>query len=452
MYQLRAYFCRAIFRGVNHMQNVLTSVISLSKKVSLTLFAFALFVSTAFGQHEAGSTEGQAAEEKFKPGEMIMHHISDAHQIHIIGDIHIPLPIILYHEGHLEVFSSSNFWDGHEHGHLKFKPYTSSSGITYENRGEKIVVFDPKAPKLDAHGHPIHEVHAAAPVDTAAHAESHVEGQMTVHHASDTAAHAAAAVVPAADAHGHDTKFEFVKPMDFSITKSVFGMLFVIVLMIIIFRSIASSYKKRKGMAPTGMQNLFEPFILFIRNEVAIPSIGKKRADAFVPFLLTTFFFIWMCNMLGLIPFIGGFNITGTMSITLVLAAIVFIITSVNGNKHYWGHIFWPPGVPLPIKFILVPIEIMSLFIKPTVLMIRLTANITAGHIIILAFVGLVLLFGQNSAVAGYSIGVGAVLFMVFMFFIELLVAFLQAYVFTLLAALYFGDATQEHHHEEDHH
>jgi F-type H+-transporting ATPase subunit a len=433
------------------MQNVLTSVISLSKKVSLTLFAFALFVSTAFGQHEAAATEGHAAEEKFKPGEMIMHHISDAHQIHIIGDIHSPLPIILYHEGHLEVFSSSNFWDGHEHGHLKFKPYTASSGITYENRGEKIVVYDPKAPKLDAHGHPIHEVHAAAPVDTTAHTEPHVEGQMTVHHAEDTTSIAEVAPVAAED-HGHEVKFEHVKPMDFSITKSVFGMLFVIVLMLIIFRSVASSYKKRKGMAPTGMQNLFEPFILFIRNEVAIPSIGKKRADAFVPFLLTTFFFIWMCNMLGLIPFIGGFNITGTMSITLVLAAIVFIITSVNGNKHYWGHIFWPPGVPLPIKFILVPIEIMSLFIKPTVLMIRLTANITAGHIIILAFVGLVLLFGQNSAVAGYSIGVGAVLFMVFMFFIELLVAFLQAYVFTLLAALYFGDATQEHHHEEDHH
>lgn len=451
MYQLRAYFCRAIFRGVNHMQNVLISVISLSKKVSLTLFAFALVVSTAFGQDHDAATEGHA-EEKFKPGEMIMHHISDAHQIHIIGDIHIPLPIILYHEGHLEVFSSSNFWDGHEHGHLKFKPYTSSSGITYENRGETIVVFDPKAPKLDAHGHPIPEAHVAAVVDTIVHAEAPVEGQMTVHHAAPDTAHVDSAVAPAADTHGHDAKFEFVKPMDFSITKSVFGMLFVILLMIIIFRSVAGAYKKRKGMAPTGMQNLFEPFILFIRNEVAIPSIGKKRADAFVPFLLTTFFFIWMCNMLGLIPFIGGFNITGTMSITLVLAAIVFIITSVNGNKHYWGHIFWPPGVPLPIKFILVPIEIMSLFIKPTVLMIRLTANITAGHIIILAFVGLVLLFGQNSAVAGYSIGVGAVLFMVFMFFIELLVAFLQAYVFTLLAALYFGDATQEHHHEEDHH
>jgi F-type H+-transporting ATPase subunit a len=151
--------------------------------------------------------------------------------------------------------------------------------------------------------------------------------------------------------------------------------------------------------------------------------------------------------MLGLIPFIGGFNITGTISVTIVLAIIVFIITSFSGNKHYWGHIFWPPGVPLPIKFILVPIEVLGLFIKPAVLMIRLTANITAGHIIILSFVSLILIFGESSAIAGYGVGVGSTLFMIFMFFIELLVAFLQAYVFTLLAALYFGDATQEAHH-----
>jgi F-type H+-transporting ATPase subunit a len=255
-----------------------------------------------------------------------------------------------------------------------------------------------------------------------------------------------------AEAHAEVEHTEVHKPMDFSITKSVFGMMLVIVLMIIIFRSMAKSYEKRKGQAPTGLANVLEPFVLFVRNEVAIPSIGKKKADRYVPFLLTVFFFIWMCNMLGLIPFIGGFNITGTLSITLVLAALVFLITTFSGNGHYWGHIFWPPGVPLAIKFILVPIEFVSLFIKPAVLMIRLTANITAGHIIILAFVSLVLMFGQNSAVAGYSVGVGAVLFIVFMFFIELLVAFLQAYVFTLLAALYFGDATQEHHHEEDHH
>ena len=152
---------------------------------------------------------------------------------------------------------------------------------------------------------------------------------------------------------------------------------------------------------------------------------------------------------MGLIPFIGGFNITGTIGVTLVLAFFVFIVTNFSGNKHYWGHLLWPPGVPFPIKLILVPIEVIGIVLKPIVLMVRLTANITAGHIIILAFVSLIFIFGQGGEAmgTGIGVGVGATLFMVFMFFIELLVAFLQAFVFTLLAALYFGDATQEAHH-----
>jgi len=337
-------------------------------------------------------SEVENEHEKFNPGEMIIHHITDGHQIHFVGQLYMPLPVILWNHGHLDIFSSSAFWDGFdEHGELKFKPYTTASGATYENHHEKIVILG--------------------------------------------------------SGHG-----EHSSPLDFSITKSVFGMLLIMVLMVIIFNSLAKKYRSNKNKAPSGFQNMLEPFILFIKDEVALPSLGKKKAHRYLPFLLTVFFFIWMCNLLGLIPFLGGFNITGTLSITLVLASIVFIITSLSGNAHYWGHIFWPPGIPFGIKLILVPIEILSIFIKPAVLMIRLTANITAGHIIILAFVGLVLLFGQNSAIAGYGVGVGAVLFMIFMFFIELLVAFLQAYVFTLLAALYFGDATQEHQHEDDHH
>jgi F-type H+-transporting ATPase subunit a len=355
-----------------------------------------------------------------------MHHIADAHQIHIIGSIHIPLPVIVYHEGHVDMFMSNKFWNGHnEEGELQFVPYTASSGITYENDHESIIVSqggsaDQQTIQLDTH--------AAHSVDSLGHV-------------------LAAPSLVAADTE----KPEPIKPIDFSITKSVFGMLLVLTIMFFLFKGMAKSYVKRKGMAPKGAQNLLEPFVLFIRNEVAIPSIGKKKADKYVPFLLTVFFFIWMCNLLGLIPFIGGFNITGTLSITIVFAVIVFLITTFSGNAHYWGHIFWPPGVPLGIKLILVPIEIFSIFLKPAVLMIRLTANIAAGHIIILAFVGLILMFGQTSAAAGYGVGVGAVLFMVFMFFIELLVAFLQAYVFTLLTAIYFGDATQEHaHHDED--
>jgi F-type H+-transporting ATPase subunit a len=337
--------------------------------------------------HTEGAHGKEHAEEEFKIGEMIMHHISDAHQIHLGGSLYIPLPVIILHEGHFDIFSSSNFYTVNEHGELDYHDYKG-----YRNHHE-IIAF-----------------------------------------VGENASH---------DAHGH-------KVMDFSITKSVFGMMLVIVIMIILFRSIANKYKRNAGKAPSGFQNMIEPFILFVRDDIALPSLGKKKAARYTPFLLTVFFFIWMCNILGLVPFLGGFNITGTLSITLVLAAIVFIITSVSGNKHYWGHIFWPPGVPGFVKVILVPIEFMSIFIKPCVLMIRLTANITAGHIIILAFVGLALMFGQQSPAAGYGVGVGSVLFMAFMYCLEMLVAFLQAYVFTLLAALYFGDATQEHHHEHE--
>jgi F-type H+-transporting ATPase subunit a len=375
----------------------------------------------------ASASEGEEGE--FKAGDMIMHHIADAHQIHIIGEIHIPLPVILWHDGKLDIFSSSKFWDGYDsHGHLQFKPYTAASGITYVNHHEIIEV-------VDGTNHISHSDEAIAD-SLAKHTNAHNFVENVMEHER--------AVLEDAKNHVH--------PVDLSITKSVFGMFLVLGLMLWIFISIARSYKKRQGQAPKGLQNALEPFILFIRDEVAVPSMGKKKAKKFLPFLLTVFFFIWLCNMLGLIPFIGGFNVTGTLGITLVLATFVFLITSFSGNKHYWGHIFWPPGVPLPIKFILVPIEVLSIFIKPAVLMIRLTANITAGHILILAFVSLVLIFGQNSAVAGYGVGVGAVLFMTFMFCLELLVAFLQAYVFTLLTALYFGDATQDHHHEEAHH
>jgi len=222
-----------------------------------------------------------------------------------------------------------------------------------------------------------------------------------------------------------------------------------VLIFFLIMKVVVNGYKKNENHAPKGIQSFFEPLILFIRDDVVHAAFNndKKRAEKFLPFLLSLFFFIWIANMIGLIPFIGGFNITGTISITLVLAAIVFIMTMFNGNKSYWTHILWPPGVPAFVKPILVPIEFASIFIKPTVLMVRLTANIMAGHIIILAFVSLILIFGAQSALVGYSVGVGSTIFMVFMYFIELLVAFLQAYVFTLLTSIYLADATQTAKH-----
>ena len=224
-------------------------------------------------------------------------------------------------------------------------------------------------------------------------------------------------------------------------------MFITIIILLLLFGLAARKYKRNPNTAPSGVQGLLEILVMFIRDDVVIPAIGPKHAHRFMPFLLTTFFFIWIANLLGMIPFIGGFNIMGTLGVTMVLAAIVFIITTVNGRGHYWMHIVWPPGVPFLVKFILVPIEIVSVFVKPLILMIRLTANMTAGHIIFLALTALIFIFGESSAGAGYGVGVGSVAFMVFMYLIELLVAFLQAYVFTLLAASYFGAALEEPHH-----
>ncbi len=384
------------------------------RKALIPSLLSALFISGAlfnvFAQdhdhEEAHAAEEHAHDhdehsEPFNAGEMIMHHIADAHEIHIIGDFAIYLPIILYTDEGLEVFSSSHFYHNEHHEHFMDANGQEQSFHYYTH--DNYVLF---------HEH-IYLVNG--------------DGGLTLDDKGEPKNEAA---------------------FDLSITKSVAGVLITCLLLLLIFGSVARAYKNRKGEAPKGLQSFMEPLILFIRDEVAIPSIGSAaKAEKFMPFLLTTFFFIWIANMLGLIPFIGGFNVTGTLSVTMVLAAVVFIITTINGNKHYWSHILWPAGVPFPIKLILVPIEFLSIFIKPLVLMIRLTANITAGHIIILAFVSLVLIFGEQSAAAGYGVGVGSVLFMIFMFFIELLVAFLQAYVFTLLAALYFGDATQEAHH-----
>ena len=348
------------------------------------------------GQHDAHG--------EFNASEFIIHHIADAHEIHLWGEgasaVHIPLPVILYSKEHgFDVFMSNAF-EGHGEVRLAKRP----SEVTYALSHGHISVQDEYA----GHDHSGHDHH---------------------------------------DHSGHD--HAHIDLYDLSITKSIFGMLMMMVLMLVLFGAMAKSYKRSAGQAPQGLANALEPMVLFLRDEVAVPNIGEKQADKFLPFLMTMFFFIFFANLLGLIPFIGGFNITGTLSITMVMAAMVFLITAFNGNKHYWGHLFWPPGVPLFVMPIIIPIEIVGMFLKPIVLMIRLTANISAGHIIILSFVSLILIFGQggDAMAAGFGIGIFSTAFMIFMYCLELLVAFLQAFVFTLLAAIYFGEATHEAHH-----
>jgi F-type H+-transporting ATPase subunit a len=237
---------------------------------------------------------------------------------------------------------------------------------------------------------------------------------------------------------------------DFSMTKNVVSMLISVVLLLLIMTRVAGKYKKNGAMkAPSGFQNALEPLIIFVRDEVAKPNLGKKYIR-YMPLLLTIFFFIWINNLLGLLP--GGANFTGNIAVTAALSLISFIVILFSGNKHFWGHLFNPPGVPFGIKLLLVPIEIISLFIKPIALMIRLFANILAGHIIILSVVSMIFIFGALNKFAGWGFVPVSLAFSVFMFFLELLVAAIQAFIFTNLTAVFIGQAVEEaHHHDHEH-
>jgi F-type H+-transporting ATPase subunit a len=338
----------------------------------------------------------QTEEKAFDAGKMIIDHIVDAHEWHILtyNDFHlsIPLPVILLDNGKLVVFSSSHFHHGHE---------------AYQ--GYKLELEGPNEGKI------VKTLEDGETVDTAAKL-----------------------------------------PLDFSITKNVVSLFISILLLCFIFISIANKYTKNPNSAPKGLQSLLEPLILFVRDDIAIPGLGKKNYARFMPFLLTVFFFIFFNNLLGLIPiFPGGANLTGNISITLVLALFTFAITTYNGNKNYWMHIINAPGVPWWLKFPvpLMPIvELVGLITKPFVLMVRLFANMTAGHIILLGFMSLIFIFGKMNPLAGYGVSVFSLAFGVFMSLLELLVAFIQAYVFALLSSIYFGMAMEEHHHTEENH
>ncbi len=337
--------------------------------------------------HATAAAHGDA-KKGFDAGEMIIEHISDNHEWHIYGHHHMPLPVIVKTDKGIEMFSSSNFRDPETH---EFKSYKGNN-YSYMLVHGKIVVWDDQ---LDQ------------PNQTAT-----------------------------------------ASVLDLSITKNVVTLFVVVGLMMLIFMSIARSYKNRVGQTTKGMQSFFEPLIMFVRDDIAKASIGKKY-ERYMPYLLTVFFFILISNLLGLVPFFpGGANFTGNITVALVLAVITFIITLFSANKNYWHHIFAMPGVPVGVLLILTPIEIFGMFLKPMVLMIRLFANITAGHIIALAFYSLIFILAKGGESTGVGLGasVASVAFCVFMMFLELLVAFIQAYVFTLLSAIYFGSAVEEHH------
>ncbi len=397
------YFCNSLCVVSSFMTAIKISVAFVGRL--LLSFLFAIFLAgsisaavqdktilvaasdSAFEQQEQSASHKE--EGKFNAGEMIMEHVVDNHEWHVaeIGSLHltIPLPIILLYESKLYTFCSSRF---HNETH-------SYMGFKLEQEG-------PHKGKIVRDGD-----------------------------------------------HGSVTEHPAV--YDFSITKTVLAILMSSFLLILIFVSVARAYKRNRDKAPSGIQSLLEPLIIFIRDDIAKSSIGEKKYEKFMPFLLTVFFFIFFNNLFGLIPFFpGGANVTGNIAVTLVMAVFTFIITTVSGNKHYWVDIINTPGVPwwLKLPLPLMPIvEIIGIITKPFVLMIRLFANITAGHIIVLGFISLIFIFGEMNAAVGYGVSVFSVAFMIFMNLLELLVAFIQAYVFTLLSALYFGLATIEPEH-----
>ena len=231
-------------------------------------------------------------------------------------------------------------------------------------------------------------------------------------------------------------------PLDFSVTKAVAGMFFAALLGLWLFLSLSRSYKKSGISHPRGIQSFLEPIVLFIRDEIAIPNIGHHKFEKFMPYLLSVFFFILINNIMGLVPFPPPFgaNVTGNIAVTMTLALFTFFIIQINGTRTYWKHIFSTPGVPFWLLPIMIPVEFIGIIAKPFALMVRLFANITGGHIIVLSLIGLIFIF-KSVLIAPVSI-----LFVIFMDCLELLVAFLQAYIFTLLSALFISLAVQENH------
>jgi F-type H+-transporting ATPase subunit a len=352
---------------------------------SLVTLAFSgnAFANEKVDGHEV-KAEGHEAK-AFNVTETILEHIKDDHSWHLWGETSLSLPVILYTPKGFEVFSSAKFMNEH-HEHIVYKGN-----------------FDYKI----------------------------IEGKIKIVDATEA------------------VDLEASKALwDFSITKNVTSLFVSVLILLVVLLTAARAYKKTGiTSAPKGVQSFMEPIVLFVRDEVAIPNIGKKKFAKYMPFLLTIFFLVLTNNFLGLIPFFpGGANVSGNIAFTMTLAVCVFVVVNLSANKNYWEHIFWMPGMHWSMKLFLAPIELIGVFTKPISLMIRLFANITAGHILVLSLICLIFIFKTVYASAI------AVPFAVFIGLIELLVAFLQAYIFTMLSAMYIGMATEEHHHEAHEH
>ncbi len=322
--------------------------------------------------------------------EFIQHHLLDSYDFHLFSygknsghetNVGFPLPVILLDNG-LQVFSSSKFHHGES---------------VAENNGNYYLLHHGKIYKTDAKG-------------TVTEKGGHIENERP--------------------------------QLDLSITKNVFMILMTGLLMFLLFAGLARSYKQNNGIA-SGAGRFFEPVVLYIRDEIAIPNIGRKHYKKYMSYLLTVFFFVWFLNMFGLTPL--GVNVTGNIAVTAALAILTYVITTLTAKKDYWKHIFWMPGVPVPMKIVLAPIELLGTIIKPFSLTIRLYANMLAGHVVLMSIIAMMYTF-SNVVGSGLSFVLAF-----FLSILEILVALLQAYIFTMLTALYFGAAVEEHAHDDHH-
>lgn len=239
---------------------------------------------------------------------------------------------------------------------------------------------------------------------------------------------------------------------DFSLTRNVVQTILALTIFTVLMINVAKKYKKGFGVtsAPSGFQGFMEPIITFIREEVAKVNLGK-RWEKYMPYLLTVFFFILINSLFGMLP--GSANVTGNIAFTFVLGIISLIVILFSTTGHFWKHIFWPPGIPFLVKLILIPVEVAGVFIiKPGALIIRLFANMVAGHIIILSFISLIFIFGAMNTIAGWGFAPISILFTVFIYFIEILVAFIQAFIFTALTAIFIGQGFEGSDHDAHHH
>ena len=373
-----------------------TTTLILLKKKSLFLIAL-LFAGGLFAKENEQNLGNLSAKEiqKQEIKEYIMHHLQDSYDFSLFsyttdtGEhvyIGAPLPIILWDNG-FKVFSSSKFHHGETVAEVDGNYYAISHNKIYKTDASGTISYDEE------------------------------------HHATN------------------------ISPLDFSITKGVASIMFTVLLIFFLFKSLADSYAKNGGMA-SGVGRFLEPIVLYVRDEIAIPNIGKKHYKKYMSFLLTVFFFVWFLNILGLTPL--GINVTGNIAVTFSLAIFTFLFTNLTGTKDYWLHIFDPLGstmkwyAKIPLYIILIPIEVLGIFIKPFSLLIRLYANMQAGHIVLMSLIGLMFIF-KSWLGSPLSFGLAFAISL-----IEVLVALLQAYIFTMLSALYFGFAAEEHEHHDE--